>query len=69
MHAALSAEPINPSPVAKVNQLMRKGVAAHVDAKRKERRTIHAVADGSCVADGRRFYRRRAMAGKLAPGV
>jgi len=45
------------------------GVAAHVDVKRKERRTIHAVGDGSFIADGHRFDRRKAMASKLAPGV
>ncbi len=45
------------------------GVAAWVDAQRAQRRTIHAVGDGSFVADGRRYQRREAMAAKLPPGV
>lgn len=44
-------------------------VAACVDAARKERRTLHAVGDGTLVADGRRLDRRRQMASKLPPGV
>lgn len=40
-------------------------VAAHRDASRKERRTLHAVGDGTFVVDGRRLDRRRQMAGKL----
>ena len=44
-------------------------VAAHVATGRKERRTLHAVGDGTFVADGRRLDRRKAMASKLPPGV
>lgn len=45
------------------------GVAAHVDTKRRERRTVHAVGDGTFIADGRRLDRRRQMASKLPAGV
>lgn len=44
-------------------------VAAYVDAARKERRTLHAVGDGTFVADGRTFDRRKMMASKLPAGV
>lgn len=45
------------------------GVAAWVDAARKERRTLHAVGDGTFIADGRKLDRRRAMRSKLPAGV
>ncbi len=51
------------------NLVVLEGVAAHVDAARKERRMLHAVGDGTFVADGRRYDRRRMMAAKLPPGV
>lgn len=44
-------------------------VAAHVSTGRKETRTLHAIGDGTFVADGRRLDRRKAMASKLPPGV
>ncbi len=45
------------------------GVAAYVDTERAERRMLHAVGDGSFIADGRRLDRRAMMASKLPPGV
>jgi flavin reductase (DIM6/NTAB) family NADH-FMN oxidoreductase RutF len=45
------------------------GVAAHYDSSRKEKRMIHAVGDGSFIADGRRFDRREMMGSKLPVGV
>lgn len=45
------------------------GVAACVDATRKERRTLHAVGDGTFIADGRKLDRHRAMRSKLPAGV
>lgn len=48
------------------------GVAAWVDAGRKtdkERRMLHAVGDGTFIADGRRLDRRQAMRSKLPAGV
>ena len=44
-------------------------VAAHVATGRKETRTLHAIGDGTFVADSRRLDRRIAMASKLPPGV
>ena len=38
------------------------GLAAHIDATRKERRTIHAVGDGTFIVDGRKLNRRKQMA-------
>ena len=49
--------------------IVLKAVAAHVSTGRKEARTLHAVGDGTFVADGRRLDRRKAMASKLPPGV
>jgi flavin reductase (DIM6/NTAB) family NADH-FMN oxidoreductase RutF len=45
------------------------GVAAHQASTRKERRTVHAVGDGTFIVDGRRLNRRRQMAGKIPEGV
>lgn len=44
-------------------------VAAHRTAGRKETRMLHAVGDGTFIADGRRLDRRKAMAAKLPPGI
>jgi flavin reductase (DIM6/NTAB) family NADH-FMN oxidoreductase RutF len=44
-------------------------VAAHIDPQRRERRTIHAVGDGTFIVDGRKLDRRSMMAAKLPPGV
>ncbi len=40
-----------------------------VNPKRRERRTFHAVGDGSFVADGGKFSLRELMRAKLPPGV
>ena len=45
------------------------GIAAHEAPLRKERRTLHAVGDGTFIADGRKLNRRRQMAAKLPAGV
>jgi len=44
-------------------------VAAHRASSPRERRTLHAVGDGTFIVDGRRLDRRRQMAGKLPEGV
>ena len=44
-------------------------VAAYRDSSRKEKRTLHAVGDGTFVVDGRRLDRRREMRGKVPEGV
>ena len=46
-----------------------RAVAACVDTARREKRTVHAVGDGTFIVDGRRLDRRRMMAAKLAPGL
>jgi flavin reductase (DIM6/NTAB) family NADH-FMN oxidoreductase RutF len=46
-----------------------KGVAAHVDETRAERRMLHAVGDGTFVVDGQVIDRREMMRSKLPPGV
>jgi flavin reductase (DIM6/NTAB) family NADH-FMN oxidoreductase RutF len=51
------------------NIVVLEAVAAYTDPQRKERRLIHAVGDGTFVADGRHFDRRRMMASKLPPGL
>jgi len=45
------------------------GVAAHLDRRRRERRTLHAVGDGTFIVDGRRLDRRKRMASKLPAGL
>jgi len=45
------------------------GLAAWVDSARRERRTIHAVGDGTFIVDGRKRDRRKQMASKLPAGV
>ncbi len=42
-------------------------LAAWANPGRREKRTIHAVGDGTFIADGRRFDRRKAMASRLSP--
>jgi len=44
-------------------------VAAHENPAPKDRRTLHAVGDGTFIVDGRRLNRRRQMAGKIPAGV
>ena len=55
--------------VKKHNIVVLEGVAAHMDRSRKEKRTLHAVGDGTFIVDGRRLDRRKLMAAKLPPGV
>ncbi|MAB01117.1 MAG: flavin reductase [Stappia sp.] len=45
------------------------GVAAYLDETREERRTLHAVGDGTFIVDGNRLDRREMMRSKLPPGV
>ena len=55
--------------VSKHNIVVLEGVAAYYDRARKEKRTIHAVGDGTFVVDGRRLNRRKMMWSKLPEGV
>ena len=55
--------------VSRHNIVVMQGVAACVDSARREKRTIHAVGDGTFVVDGRRLDRRKQMASKLPAGL
>lgn len=55
--------------VGKHNIVVLEAVAAWIDPARKERRTLHAVGDGTFIVDGRRLDRRKMMASRLPDGV
>ena len=55
--------------VKKHNIIVLEGVAAYYDSSRKEKRTIHAIGDGTFVVDGRKLDRREKMRSKLPDGV
>jgi flavin reductase (DIM6/NTAB) family NADH-FMN oxidoreductase RutF len=55
--------------VAKHNIVVLEGVAAYMNTARKEKRTLHAVGDGTFIVDGRKLDRRKMMASKLPPGL
>lgn len=55
--------------VRKHNIVVLEGVAAYVDSARKEKRTVHAVGDGTFIVDGRRLDRRKLMASKIPEGT
>ena len=55
--------------VKKHNIVVLEAVAAYIDATRKEKRTVHAVGDGTFIVDGRRIDRRKMMAAKIPNGV
>ncbi len=51
------------------NIVVLEGISAYFDSARKEKRTIHAIGDGTFIVDGRRLNRRRMMRSKLPDGV
>ena len=55
--------------VRKHNIVVLEAVAAYVDSARKEKRTVHAVGDGTFIVDGRKMNRRRRMASKVPDGL
>jgi len=55
--------------VEKYNIIVLEGAAAYFDSSRKEKRTIHAIGDGTFVVDGRKLNRRKMMQSKLPDGV
>jgi len=55
--------------IKKHNIVVLEGVAAYLDRSRKEKRTIHAIGDGTFVIDGRMLNRRKVMLSKLPDGV
>jgi flavin reductase (DIM6/NTAB) family NADH-FMN oxidoreductase RutF len=55
--------------IKKHNIVVLEGLAAYVDVERQEKRTVHAVGDGTFIVDGRKIDRRKMMASKLPDGV
>jgi len=55
--------------VKKHNIVVLECVAAYIDPSRKEKRTLHAIGDGTFVVDGRKLNRREMMLSKLPNGV
>ena len=55
--------------VQKHNIVVLEGVAAYFDSSRKEKRTVHAIGDGTFIADGRRLNRKKMMSTKIPPGL
>jgi len=55
--------------VRRHNLVVLQGVAACVNPSRKERRTLHAVGDGTFIVDGRRRDRRKMMVSKIPAGL
>jgi flavin reductase (DIM6/NTAB) family NADH-FMN oxidoreductase RutF len=55
--------------VKKHNIVVLEGVAAYFDASRKEKRTVHAVGDGTFIVDGRRLSRKKMMASRIPRGI
>lgn len=55
--------------VRKHDIVVLQGVAATVDATRKEKRSLHAVGDGRFIVDGRVLDRRKMMRAKIPAGV
>jgi flavin reductase (DIM6/NTAB) family NADH-FMN oxidoreductase RutF len=55
--------------VKKHNIVVLEAVSACIDTTRKERRTVHAVGDGTFIVDGRKIDRRKMMAAMLPSGI
>jgi flavin reductase (DIM6/NTAB) family NADH-FMN oxidoreductase RutF len=55
--------------VKRHNIVVLEAVAAYLDTGRQERRTVHAVGDGTFIVDGRKIDRRKMMASKIPSGV
>jgi flavin reductase (DIM6/NTAB) family NADH-FMN oxidoreductase RutF len=55
--------------VRRHNIVMLEGVAAYIDGSRKEKRTIHAVGDGTFIVDGPKIDRKKMMRSKIPAGI
>ncbi|HMK48932.1 MAG TPA: flavin reductase family protein [Thermodesulfovibrionales bacterium] len=55
--------------IKKHNIVVLEAVAAYFDTSRNEKRTVHAVGDGTFIVDGRRLSRKKMMASKLPNGI
>jgi flavin reductase (DIM6/NTAB) family NADH-FMN oxidoreductase RutF len=51
------------------NIVVLEGVAAYIDGSRKEKRTIHAVGDGTFIVDGPKIDRKKMMRSKIPAGI
>ncbi len=55
--------------VQRHNIVVLEGVAAYFDSSRKEKRTVHAIGDGTFIVDGRRLDRKKMMQTKIPAGL
>lgn len=55
--------------ISRHNIIVLEGIAAWINPAHKDKRLLHAIGDGSFVADGRRFDRKKAMKAKIPAGV
>ena len=55
--------------VKKHNIVVFEAVAAYFDTLRKEKRTVHAVGDGTFIVDGRKLSRKKMMASKIPNSI
>jgi flavin reductase (DIM6/NTAB) family NADH-FMN oxidoreductase RutF len=55
--------------VKRHNIVVLQAVAAYIDTAHKEKRTVHAVGDGTFIVDGRKMDRRKMMASKIPFGA
>jgi flavin reductase (DIM6/NTAB) family NADH-FMN oxidoreductase RutF len=55
--------------VKKHNIVVLEAVAAYFDTSRREKRTVHAVGDGTFIVDGRKLSRKIMMASKIPNGI
>lgn len=55
--------------VEKHNIVVLEAVAAYIDSAREEKRTFHAVGDGTFIVDGEKINRKKMMASKLPQGI
>ena len=54
--------------VRKHNIVVLEAIAAYVDPARKEKRTVHAVGDGTFIVDGRKMDRSKMMTSRIPDG-
>ncbi len=55
--------------IRKHNIIILECLAAYIDDSRKEKRTVHAVGDGTFIADGRKLDRKEMMRSKIPAGL
>ncbi|MCJ7764421.1 MAG: hypothetical protein MUP09_00585, partial [Thiovulaceae bacterium] len=55
--------------IEKHNIVVLEGIAAYFDSSREEKRTLHAVGDGTFIVDGDKLDRKEMMRSKLPDGV